>query len=47
MRIIIGNHIKEAEFLKILDRLESVNATKPKSILFFMKKLQEKKDDEN
>ena len=40
-----GNHIKEAEFLEILNKLESVNATKPKSILFFMKKLQEKKDD--
>lgn len=42
-----GNRIKEAEFLKILNKLESVSATKPKSILFFMKKLQEKKDDKN
>lgn len=37
--------IKKQEFLFILNKLESVNATKPKSILFFMKKLQEKGDD--
>lgn len=39
------NQIKKQEFLIILNKLESVNATKSKSILFFMKKLQEKEDD--
>lgn len=39
------NQIKKHEFLTILNKLESVNATKPKSILFFMKKLQEKEFD--
>jgi len=39
------NQIKKQEFLIIMNKLESVNATKPKSILFFMKKLQEKGDD--
>ena len=41
------NEINKSEFLSILNKLESVNATKPKSILFFMKKLQEKEDDKN
>jgi hypothetical protein len=41
------NRINKHEFLSILNKLESVYATKPKSILFFMKKLQEKEDDKN
>jgi hypothetical protein len=32
--------LSEKDFLKILGRLEAINATKPKSILFFMKKLK-------
>ena len=39
--------INKNEFLLILNKLESVYATKPKSILFFMKKLQEKEDGKN
>ncbi len=35
------NRLKKPDFLQILNKLESVNATKPKSILFYMKKLQE------
>ena len=35
------NRLKKTDFLLILNKLESVNATKPKSILFYMKKLQE------
>jgi hypothetical protein len=41
------NRINKNEFLLILNKLESIYATKPKSILFFMKKLQEKEDDKN
>jgi hypothetical protein len=41
------NRINKKEFLLILNKLESVYATKPKSILFFIKKLQEKEDDKN
>jgi predicted nucleic acid-binding protein len=40
------NKINKDEFLLILNKLESVYATKAKSILFFMKKLQEKGDDD-
>ena len=32
--------MKKKDFLLILSKLESVNATKPKSILFYMNKLQ-------
>ena len=35
------NRLKRKDFLLTLSKLESVNATKPKSILFYMKKLQE------
>jgi len=35
------NRLKKTDFLLILKKLESVNATKPKSILFYMEKLQE------
>jgi len=35
------NRLKKTDFLLILNKLESVNATKPKSILFYMEKLQE------
>jgi predicted nucleic acid-binding protein len=41
------NQINKSEFLLILNKLESVYATKPKSILFFMKKLQEKEDKDD
>jgi len=33
------NRLKKKDFLRILNKLELVNATKPKSILFYMKKL--------
>ena len=39
------NQLKKTEFLLVLNKLESVNATKPKSILFYMKKLQEREDN--
>ena len=39
------NRLKKTEFLLILKKLESVNATKPKSILFYMKKLQEMEEN--
>jgi len=35
------HQLKKTDFLLILNKLESVNATKPKSILFYMKKLLE------
>jgi len=41
------NQINEAEFIGILKKLEFINATKPKSILFFMEKLQQKKEAKN
>jgi len=41
------NKISKEEFLLILNKLESVYATKPKSILFFMKKLQERENNNN
>ena len=37
--------LTEQDFINILERLELINATKPKSILFFMKKLKTKKED--
>ena len=37
------NQLTEAEFVKILKKLESFNATKPKSFLFFLEKLQQRK----
>jgi len=39
------NRLKKTDFFLILNKLESVNATKPKSILFYMKKLQEKEEN--
>lgn len=39
------NRLKKTDFLLILNKLESINATKPKSILFYMKKLQEREDN--
>ncbi len=39
------NRLKKPDFLLILNKLESVNATKPKSILFYMKKLQEMEEN--
>ena len=41
------NQINKKEFLFILNKLESIHATKPKSILFFMNKLQEKEENKN
>lgn len=38
------NLLKKSDFLGILNKLELIHATKPKSILFFMKKLQEKEE---
>ncbi|MFW9988277.1 MAG: hypothetical protein ACFFC3_06455 [Candidatus Odinarchaeota archaeon] len=37
--------IKKKDFLLILSKLESINASKPKSILFYMKKLQEMEEN--
>ena len=39
------NRLKKKDFLLILNKLESVNATKPKSILFYMKKLQKMEEN--
>ena len=39
--------LKRTEFLQILNKLESINATKPKSILFFINKLQEMEENKN
>jgi len=39
------NYLNKTEFLNILNKLESINATKPKSILFFIEKLQKIKDE--
>jgi len=39
------NRLTKKDFLLILNKLESVNATKPKSILFYMKKLQEMEEN--
>ena len=39
------NRLKRKDFLLTLDKLESVNATKPKSILFYMKKLQKMEEN--
>ncbi|NVM37901.1 MAG: hypothetical protein HWN81_20075 [Candidatus Lokiarchaeota archaeon] len=39
------NRLIKKDFLLILNKLESVNATKPKSILFYMKKLQEMEEN--
>jgi len=39
------NRLKKTDFLLILNKLESVNATKPKSILFYMIKLQEMEEN--
>jgi len=39
------NRLKKTDFFLILNKLESVNATKPKSILFYMKKLQEMEEN--
>jgi len=39
------NRLKKKDFLLTLNKLESVNATKPKSILFYMKKLQEMEEN--
>ena len=39
------NRLKKKDFLLILNKLESVNATKPKSILFYMIKLQEMEEN--
>ena len=41
------NQINKNEFLFILNKLESIYATKAKSILFFMNKLQEMEEDKN
>jgi predicted nucleic acid-binding protein len=39
------NKITKIEFLEILKKLESINATKPKSVLFYMQKIQNTKED--
>jgi len=39
------NQLKKTEFLLVLNKLESVNATKPKSILFYIKKIQEMEEN--
>ncbi len=42
-----NNRLSKSDFLRILSKLELVNASKPKSILFFMKKLQEREENKN
>jgi hypothetical protein len=37
------NMITEKEFIEILKKLESINATKPKSILFFLENIEQNK----
>ena len=37
--------LTEAEFLIILKKLEAIHATKPKSFLFFLEKLNQRKED--
>jgi len=39
------NLISEEKFIKTLKQLERVNATKPNSIVFFMEKLKQKRDE--
>ncbi|TFF99313.1 MAG: hypothetical protein EU542_09135 [Promethearchaeota archaeon] len=39
------NFISEKEFINILKKLEIVNASKPKSILFFMERLRQRRDE--
>ena len=39
------NQLKKTEFLLVLNKLESVNAIKPKSILFYIKKIQEMEEN--
>ena len=39
------NQLKKTDFLQILNKLELINATKPKSILFYMKKLQQMEEN--
>ena len=39
------NRLTKKDFLQILNKLESVNATKPKSILFYIKKIQEMEEN--
>jgi len=41
------NRITEKEFIEILNELESVNAINPKSILFFLEKIQQNKKVKN
>ncbi|TFF87869.1 MAG: hypothetical protein EU549_04015 [Promethearchaeota archaeon] len=41
------DYITKFEFIKILKELEKVNATKPKSILFFMEKIQKRCEEKN
>jgi len=39
------NRIAEGRFIYTLKKLEGINATKPKSILFFMEKLKQRRDE--
>ena len=39
------NQLIKTDFLQILNKLELINATKPKSILFYMKKLQQMEEN--
>jgi hypothetical protein len=39
--------LTEAEFIDVLKKFEFVNATKPKSFLFFLEKLQKRKEVKN
>ncbi len=39
------NRLTKKDFLRVLNKLESVNAPKQKSILFYMKKLQEMEEN--
>jgi len=41
------NRITEKQFIEILKKLESINATKPKSILFFFENIKQNKEVKN
>ena len=39
------NKIPKIKFLEILKKLESINAAKPKSVLFYLQKIQNNEED--
>jgi len=39
------NILTKIEFLEILEKLQSINATKPKSVLFYLQKIHNIEED--